>query len=155
MQSGVISPGSGSLQAQLCSGAAGSPSRSGPAAPHSQIPLCCMSPAPPFHHQMVASSSIRPTETCHTFPPPRRQHSGPSVTSSLAQTTKTNPILFREAQSRCISDSKRQTDFYFKDITTEDSREHLPISYRHCLARKTAGTFKLVNLIYLDIKGSL
>lgn len=90
---------------------------------HRSCSAVCHRPHP-SHHQMVASSSVRPTESCHTLPPPPRQHSGPSVASSLAQTTTTNPVLFREAQSRCISDSK-QTDFYIKDITTEDSREHL------------------------------
>lgn len=90
----------------------------------------------PSRHQMVASSSVRPTETCHTFPPPPKQHSGPWVTSSLEQTTKTNPILFREAQSRCISDSKKQTDFYFEDITTEDSREHLAYFTSPLLSKK-------------------
>lgn len=111
--------------------AAESSIRLGPAAPH-------MLALPLLHvkgWERTPGPTLPVTKWCHQVP--RSYRDMPHFSSTTKATFKSlydifigtdykdGSILFREAQNRCTRDSGEPTDFCFKDITAEDSKEHL------------------------------
>lgn len=166
MGSRVVSPGLG-LTARLAADTASARGQQNDPSGTALLCLACRScfcstlksrgksPVPCSHHQRVPLRCVTPAETCGTFPVSLKQHSNPCMAPSLEQTTKTNAILFREAQNSCIRETKKQTDFCLKRYYRGLKRSPCLFSIAAAWHRNTAGTFKLINLIYLEIKCSL